>query len=383
LTNIFYMIIPILKLIFITATITQLVYWVFVFSKLAFYEKISNPNSANHVEGGPSVFLTEKPVSVVICARNEAINLENNLPHILNQDYPNYEVLVVNDASNDNSADILAAFEKQYPHLKVLTIYDKKMKGKKGALALGIESSTHELLLLTDADCYPLSKNWISSMVNTLGHKNIGLGYAPYKSSDSLLNRFIRFETVWTATQYMGFALAGMPYMGVGRNIIYTKNLYRFADGFKKHEKIMSGDDDLFVNSIITKNNFEIILNPETFMYSLPNTRWNGYITQKKRHFATATSYILKHQIILGILSLSHFLHFVTAVLLLILKVSTIFVILFILIRWLTIFTFYGKIFKKFQETDLLPSVLFLDVAYVFFYIVFAPALAAKAHKWQ
>jgi poly-beta-1,6-N-acetyl-D-glucosamine synthase len=372
------MFIPILKFLFISSTITQLVYWFFVFSKLAFYkEKTNTPTMPTSSE------FSNRPVSVVICARNEALNLEKNLPLILNQDYPNYEVLVVNDASTDNSASILTSFEKQYPHLNVITIHEKKIKGKKGALAVGIESSAHELLLLTDADCYPLSKNWISGMVNTLGHKNIGLGYAPYQSSDSLLNRFIRFETVWTATQYIGFALAGMPYMGVGRNMIYTKNLYRFANGFKKHEEIMSGDDDLFVNSIITKNNFEIILNPETFMVSVPKTRWNEYITQKNRHFTTATSYILKHQIILGILSLSHFIHFVTAVLLLALKISTIFVILLIVIRWLTIFTFYGKIFKKFQETDLLPSVLFLDVAYVFFYIVFAPALAAKAHKWQ
>jgi poly-beta-1,6-N-acetyl-D-glucosamine synthase len=369
------MFIPILKLLFIISTITQLVYWLIVFSKLAFF-KNSNPINSEAYGKGPSV-------SVIICARNEASNLEKNLPLILTQDYPDYEVLVVNDASTDNSAFILQSFQKQYPHLKVIDILEKKIKGKKGALALGIESSTHEHLLLTDADCYPLSKNWISGMVNTLGNKNIGLGYAPYKSSDSLLNRFIRFETVWTATQYMSFALAGMPYMGVGRNMIYTKNLYKKANGFTKHEKVMSGDDDLFVNSIITKNNFEIILNPETFMVSIPKTRWNEYFTQKKRHFTTATSYILKHQIILGMLSLSHFMHFVTAVLLLALKISTIFVILLLVARWLTIFTFYGKIFKKFQESDLLPSVLFLDFVYVFFYILFAPALAFQTHKWQ
>jgi poly-beta-1,6-N-acetyl-D-glucosamine synthase len=376
------MFIPILKLLFISATITQLVYWVFVFSKLAFYEKkVEQKPTIDESEGIP--FSTEKPVSVVICARNEARNLEKNLPLILNQDYPIYEVLVVNDASTDNSKSVLTFLQQQYPHLRVITIHEKKMKGKKGALALGIESSAYELLLLTDADCYPLSKSWISGMADSLGQKDIGLGYAPYKSSDSFLNRFIRFETVWTATQYMSCALAGIPYMGVGRNMIYKKKLYIFAGGFKKHEKIMSGDDDLFVNSVITKNNFEIILNPETFMVSVPKTQWNEYVTQKKRHFTTATSYTLKHQIILGMLSLSHFIHFVTALLLLALKISTIFVILLIIIRWLIIFTFYGKIFKKFQETDLLSSVLFLDVAYVFFYIVFAPALVAKTHKWQ
>jgi poly-beta-1,6-N-acetyl-D-glucosamine synthase len=370
------MIEPILKILFVSATLTQLVYWFFVFSKLAFYKKKETYNLKSKTETAPSV-------SVVICARNEASNLKKNLPLILTQDYSDYEVLVVNDASTDDTAIILDGLQKQYLHLNVINIHEKKMQGKKGALAKGIESSKHELLLLTDADCYPLSKNWISSMVDTLGEKNIGLGYAPHKSSDSFLNRFIRFETVWTATQYMGFALAGMPYMGVGRNMIYTKNLYKSANGFKKHERIMSGDDDLFVNSIITKNNFEIILNSETFMVSEPKTRWNEYITQKKRHFTTATSYTLKHKIILGILSLSHFLHFVTALFLLALKISTIFVILLIVIRWLTIFTFYGKILKKFQEIDLLPSVLFLDVVFVFFYIIFAPALVVRANKWQ
>ena len=376
------MIVPILKFLFVSSTLTQLGYWLFVFSKLAFYKKIKNTNQ-DAVKTDLLPNRPANPVSIVICARNEAVNLEKNLPHILSQDYGNYEVLVVNDASTDETEAILTAFQNRYANLKIRTISEKKIKGKKGSLAAGIEAAAHELLLLTDADCYPLSNQWLAGMVDGLKNKEIGLGYAPYKKSDTLLNRFIRYETVWTATQYMGFALAGMPYMGVGRNMIYMKKMYKIANGFQKHEKIVSGDDDLFVNAIITKNNFEIILNPETFMYSEPHTQWIAYFTQKKRHFSTATHYTLKHQIILGMLSLSHFVHFVTAVWLLALKISTIFVICFIVIRWLTIFMFYGKILRKFRETDLLPSVLALDIVHVFFYIIFAPTLIFKSQKWQ
>ena len=235
---------------------------------------------------------------------------------------------------------------------------------------------------MTDADCYPLSNRWIHDMVNDAHTKEIGLGYAPYEKRDGFLNKFIRFETVWTAIQYMSFALAGEPYMGVGRNMIYKKNLYLKAGGFQKHQHIASGDDDLFINSVVTKKNFKIILQPSTFMYSLPKTRWNAYFTQKKRHLSTSTSYILRHKIMLGILSLSHFLFFVTALCLLALKISTIFALTIIVVRTLIVWYFYGKILRRFHETNLSIWIPFLDVVYIFFYIIFLPALTLRTQKW-
>ena len=383
----------VLQLILFGAVACQLFYWIFIFSKLAFFEIKDNvvgtqntpPDPKYSVRLDPSV----SPVSVIICARNEAANLTKNLPLILNQEYPDFEVVVVNDASTDETEQILNTFSQQYKNLRVVHITDKKILGKKGALAAGIEAAHNDWLLLTDADCYPSpeggkpNKHWISSMVKGVNAKKIGLAYAPYAKRDGFLNTFIRFETVWTATQYMGFALVGLPYMGVGRNMIYKKKLYEKAGGFQKHEHIASGDDDLFINSVISKNNFKIILQPETFMLSEPKTQWNAYFTQKKRHFSTATSYTLEHKIMLGMLSASHFSYFVTVVCLLALKISTIFVLVTIVVRTVVIWYIYGKILHKLRERNLFWWIPLLDVVYVLFYIVFLPTLTFRTQKWQ
>ncbi len=382
------MIIFLLKIIFCGSALGQLAYWFFVFSKLAFYpQQINNETlkanvAAENVNFSLPLTASSSSVSVVICARNACENLRKNLPDILNQKYANFEVIVVNDASMDETAALLEEFSRTNKNLRIINVAEKKTPGKKGALALGIEAAQCEWLLLTDADCRPLSNLWISGMIKEVDTKEIGLGFAPYEKSDTILNRFIRFETVWTAVQYMGFAIAGEPYMGVGRNIIYKKKIYEKSEGFKKHAHLASGDDDLFINSVISKNNFEIILNPETFMPSEPHSRWNDYFTQKSRHFTTATSYTLKHQIMLGVLSLTHFLLFVTAFLLLALKISTIFVTLIIAVRMFVMLYFYDKILRKFQEQNLLFWMPLLDALYVFFYVIFTPALFLRNKKW-
>jgi poly-beta-1,6-N-acetyl-D-glucosamine synthase len=370
---------PIVFLIFILSTAVQLFYWLFVFSKLAFHPKQDIPTD-----------LSDTPsVSVVICARNEAHNLRHYLPKILEQDYPNYEVVLVDDASTDDSATILQELAQRYSHLRIIKVTEKKMMGKKGALAEGIAAAQHRWLLLTDADCYPLSKNWIKGMIaqtNTSEKSKIVLGYAPYENCDnSFLNKFIRFETVWTATQYFSFAIAGMPYMAVGRNYLYDKKLYESVNGFLTHADHPSGDDDLFVNQVITKKNFSTSLNEQTFMVSRPKTNWNDYFTQKTRHFSTGKRYLLTHQLVLGSVVLSHFFYFVTLIILIYSDFSTMFVPTSMAIRTMVIWTIYGRIINKLHESYLFWYIPLFDVVFALFYLVFAPAsiLRTSPRKWK
>jgi poly-beta-1,6-N-acetyl-D-glucosamine synthase len=367
--------------VFSIAAVVQLLYWCLVFSRLAFYKTEDTQNSKPKTQNSK---LSTPSVSIIICARNEGKNIKNNLPLILQQEYAStFEVIVVNDASTDETDSVLKDISTKYLHLRIVTIFEKKLKGKKGALAEGIKAAKNEWLLLTDADCTPFSMEWLSDMIKYNNEKDIGLGFSPYKKRDGFLNTFIRYEAVWTAIQYMGFGLTGMPYMGIGRNILYKKKIYENAGGFEKHGHIASGDDDLFINSVISEKNFSIILSPKTFMYSEPNTRWNGYFTQKKRHFTTATSYKLKHKILLGGLSASHFFYFVTSILALTLQISTIFVLSLILVRTLTIWFLYGKILLKFHDRPLIWWIPLLDTVYFLFYLVFAPALVMKTQKWN
>ena len=213
--------ITILLAIFICSFIVQLIYWCFLFSKLANFK---SPSKVAQIENR-----NDEPVSIIICARNEAQNLEKNLPRILNQNYRLFEVIVVNDNSNDTTYDVLLKYKKIYSNLQIINLDTKPlgMVGKKFPLKIGIESSKYATLLLTDADCCPSSSEWLFCMQSRITDTTkIVLGYGPYTFHPSLLNRFIRFETVYTAIQYFSFALGKLPYMGVGRNLAYRKELF-------------------------------------------------------------------------------------------------------------------------------------------------------------
>lgn len=363
--------------IFIFTTLIQLIFWLFLFSKLAFYKSPEDPNLNQD---------QKIPVSIIICARNEAENLKHNLPRILNQNDRLYEVLVVNDNSQDDTLKVLTYLCQKYSHLRIINFYNKNklQVGKKFALAKGIAEAKHEVLLLTDADCCPMSADWLGEMRAVVSDRiEVGLGYAPYYIKSGLLNKIIRFETVYTAVQYLSFALAGMPYMGVGRNLIYKKNLFRKANGFKKHEEIASGDDDLFINEVANSDNTRIILKPETFMLSPSKETWQGWFRQKSRHLTTGKHYRTKHKILLGLLSASHLAHYLAGVVVG-LKFSIIFAFLIYAVRVSVITVFYGLILKKLQDRALIKWIPILDAVFVVYYLVFAPILFfGKTKRWK
>jgi cellulose synthase/poly-beta-1,6-N-acetylglucosamine synthase-like glycosyltransferase len=233
-------------------------------------------------------------VSVIICARNEAEQLRKFLPAILRQDYPSYEVVVVNDGSEDESEEILAAFAAEHPHLRFTNLPDRGPRpgGKKLALTLGLKSAANDLVLLTDADCYPASDNWLKYMVSHLkDEKEIVLGYGAYERRKGLLNALIRYDTVFTAMQYFSFALKGKAYMGVGRNLAYRKALFFKGEGFSSHYHVATGDDDLFINQHATGRNTAIEIEKESHTISMPKTSFAAWVRQKRRHLGAGKHY--------------------------------------------------------------------------------------------
>ncbi|RYG21314.1 MAG: glycosyltransferase [Chitinophagaceae bacterium] len=270
----------------------QLYYSLFIHLKLATVKVDESINPA------------QKPISVIICGRNELPNLQRFLPSIFAQDYPNFEVIIVNDRSWDGTADYLEGLDKQYENLKVVTIAEgtKFIAGKKFAVTMGIKAATHEWLVFTDADCIPSSANWLRGMQQPIHSDTaIVLGYSPYLKKKSLLNCIIRLETFFTAVNYLSFALKGMPYMGVGRNMAYKKSLFFKNKGFAAHMHIPSGDDDLFVNANANSKNTEIQIHKDTHMWSEPKTSFLAYLRQKKRHYGAGKFYQAKHRMILSI----------------------------------------------------------------------------------
>ena len=241
-------------------------------------------------------------VSIIICARNERRNLALYLESFLKQDYENFEVIVVNDRSWDNSLIVLNELAKNYKKLKIVDIPDNETDhfGKKFALTLGIKAAQFEHILLTDADCKPSSDLWLAKMVNEFNQNiDIVLGASTYEKKKGLLNKLIRFDTAQIAVNYLGFAKANLPYMGVGRNLGYKKKNYESASGFKSHYHVASGDDDLLINQIANKNNTNILLDKDGITISIPENSWKKWIMQKSRHHTTNKYYKLKHKAIL------------------------------------------------------------------------------------
>jgi glycosyltransferase involved in cell wall biosynthesis len=288
--------------LFSVAFLIQLAYYLLVYLKLPLYKpaKISPSDTG---------------ISVIICAKNEEKNLENFLPLILEQDHPNFEVVVVNDSSVDHTEELLIRLSARYKQLRYTSIpaSDKHVRGKKLALTIGLKSARFDRVVLTDADCYPASNQWLNMMASNLSDKKrIVLGYGGYERHRGVLNSLIRYETVFTAIQYFSFAIKGKPYMGVGRNLAYHRSLFFENKGFASHYHILSGDDDLFVNENATGLNTAVELRLEAHTLSVPETTFAGWIKQKKRHISAGSHYRLKSRIRIAVEWISRIILYLT-----------------------------------------------------------------------
>lgn len=329
---------------------------------------------------------TEIPVSVVLAARNEYENLEKNLPLILEQSYSQFEVVVINDCSWDQTGPLLERLQQQYSHLKVVTLHEQEKypKGKKFALTLGIKAAQFEYLLLTDADCRPLSPNWIRHMAAAFGQKKeIVLGYSPYAKRPGLLNLFIRYETFMTALSYFSLALSGVPYMGVGRNLAYRRSLFFSVKGFANHNHLISGDDDLFVNETARQGNVAIEISKDAFMVSEPKENFASWKNQKLRHLSTGKYYKTAHKFWLALHSISTIVFYIalTAGWLFTLNLPDLpwlamdFWLMglgsLMLFRWIWMMAIFFSAMKKLGEFRLWPFIPFLDGLFAGYLLVF------------
>lgn len=335
----------------------QLYFLLFVYSRLAFYKKPLKKES-----------LETLPLSVIICARNEEENLRKNLPAILHQDYPRFEVVLVNDFSEDETTWLLKKLCKQYDHLKVVEIAEhvRLKHGKKFAVTLGIKAAQYEHLVFTDADCSPQSDRWLQHMADSFnGGEEIVLGYSPYMRKPGLVNALIRFETFHTAMSYLSYALRGNAYMGVGRNLGYTKSLFFRGKGFAAHMHIPSGDDDLFVNQNATPDNTAICIDPEAQVWSEPKTTFSAYMQQKTRHAGASKAYRPAHRRMLATQLISAFLFYILAPLLLVLYPMYWYIVVgMYLLRLAVQLAIYLPVMKKLQVKGLIWGLPLLDVLF-------------------
>jgi cellulose synthase/poly-beta-1,6-N-acetylglucosamine synthase-like glycosyltransferase len=329
---------------------------------------------------------TPTGMSVIVCAHDEEDNLRKLIPILLAQDHPNFEVIIVNDRSNDGTYDYLLKATTEDPRLRMVTVRDvpKHMTGKKFALTMGIKAARHDWVLLTDADCRP-GPSWIAGMnQHIVDNKSIVIGVSPYEKHEGLLNTFIRFESLLTAIQYVGFALSGRPYMGVGRNLAYRRQLFLESKGFNDHLDIIGGDDDLFVNRHATSANVAVAIGPGVVVHSVPKKTWRELFYQKLRHLSVGKRYKAADRFLLGLFSITWILSPFTWVAMPFLGIQWSIVGGLIVLRLVLLCTVFNVAPRILGEPFEAWKVPFLDFIYAFYYLVAGPiALVTKRVRWK
>ncbi len=338
---------------------------------------------SNHIEQATA----NQPVSVIICAKNEDDNLTEFLPKVLTQNYPTFEVIVVNDCSYDNTENVIDEFAKIFTNLKKSTIKedDYYKHGKKFAIIIGIKAAQYNNLVFIDADCYPADENWLSQMSKGfVNKKDIVLGYGAYQKDKGLINKLIRFDTFLIGANYLSAAIKGKAYMGVGRNLAYTKELFYNQKGFAKHYHIKSGDDDLFINQACSAQNTNIAISHSAITYSLAKKTFQEWKRQKQRHLTTAPHYTSVSKLKLAYSIAAQYGFYLSLFSLLLFPATLLLALIGFVVKVSIQLIIFNKASKKLNELDLWQLSFFYEIALVVIYPIFhISKMLHKPNKWK
>jgi cellulose synthase/poly-beta-1,6-N-acetylglucosamine synthase-like glycosyltransferase len=366
-----------LIVVFVVVVVIQLIYWTL------FLIAVSKKRAVSESSG--------EGVSVVVCAHDEENNLRQLIPSLLQQNYPKFEVIVVNDRSNDGTYDYLLEATKLHPKLKMVNVKDTPahVNSKKYALTLGIRAAANDWVLLTDADCRPQTDEWIHTMSRSFnGKAQFVLGFSPYNATAGFLNHFIRFESLVTALQYFTFAIFNNPYMGVGRNLAYRKSLFLEKKGFNNLLHVTGGDDDLFVNLHANGNNTRVEFSATSLVTSIPEKTFRDFFHQKVRHLSIGKRYRFGHKLLLSAFNLSWILTWITGVWLILLGFTdyrlAIAGVSGIFLRWMLAIFSVRAIAKTSKLSFTFAIIPVLDFLYPIYYISTGlVALFTKKVRWK
>ena len=242
------------------------------------------------------------PVSVVMAVRDESHLLIKSLPVLLSQDYPNYEVVVVNDNSIDETAQLVTDFKTTYPNLHYvdLTSSISNIRGRKFPLALGIKAAKNEIVVLTDASSIPASPYWLQHIAGRFTRKTrVVYGGVSVFRKPGFLNALMRYDAVRSLVLAFSYTLSGMPVMANGRNLAYTRSLFlKNKETFVSQPRMPYGDDDIFMNKVASSLDCDVEPDPDAMVSQngLTPKRW---FNQKKASFVTRSYYSFRSRFLL------------------------------------------------------------------------------------
>jgi glycosyltransferase involved in cell wall biosynthesis len=365
-------------ILFFAAILIQTTY--FIFFTIAFNRKNAGLKTI-------SPLVRREPVSILVCAHDEEQNLKELLPLLLKQNYSDFEVIIINDRSNDGTFDYLLEVGKNDARVRMVNVdrIPPHVNSKKYSLTLGIKAAKYDLLLLTDADCRPDSEDWISSMSSAFEEKTqFVLGFSPYRKSKGFLNLFIRFESLLTAMQYYSFALLRNPYMGVGRNLAYRKSFFLAGKGFNEFMNVTGGDDDLYVNKHANSINTSLVLNKAATIHTFAEESWGDFIRQKKRHLSVGRLYKFKHRFWLGLFMVSWLISWLTVIPAALLSTFPLLIAGLMIFRIMSLFFAFNTALQRLEHKFELWTLPFLDFLFSIYYLTTGLlTLGSKDVRWK
>lgn len=327
-----------------------------------------------------------QPITIIVAAHNEAHHLPKLIPALLEQDYPDFEVILALDRCTDESLEVLKQF-RSHSFLRILEIAEtpSAYSGKKYALKTAIDAAANDLLVFTDADCIPESDLWLQTIDASFGSDTkIAIGYSPYEHHPGMLNRLIRYETIFVALQYFAFAKLGIPYMGVGRNMAYYKSFYQSKQGFGAFSRITGGDDDLFISHHATRLNLNSYYKEGSFVFSKPKLTWKSWFKQKQRHLSVGKHYKSSHQIILSLLGASQVGFWLTFVILVALNASLSPLAVCYFCRMICFSLFFAKGIRTIGDRFEWWWIPLMDVIHTIYLLIIGPiGYFTKKVKWN
>ena len=358
----------IILIVFGVALLIQLLYHWLMFSRLAFHKNHHRPKSDSELE----------PVSIVLCARNAYEYLTELIPVLLGQDYPDFEIVVVNDCSDDETEEYLKDLERREPRIKPVQLKQHLnfFNGKKFPLSMGIKSAQNDLIVLTDCNCMPSNDQWLRSVVNYYGkNTEVVIGYSPFFQKKGLLNQLMRFDALQNGLLYLSAALKGQPYMGNGKNLSYRKELFYRNKGFTSHYTTSVGDDDLFVSQVATKKNTEVLIDAENIVHTIPTGSFRLWMRQKSSRYSTIPQYSPRTRLMLSVFYISQFLFYASFIALMCLSPAAFSIangaafyipilVFFFLLRYGSQLIIYHKSSKRLGEKGLLPGLIAYDLLF-------------------
>ena len=360
----------IVLIVFGVCLLIQLLYHWVPFSRVAFYKNRRPPRYDSDLE----------PVSIVLCARDAYEHLVELVPALLGQNYPDFEVVIVNDCSDDETEEYLKDLARREPRVRPVQLKQHLnfFNGKKFPLSMGIKAAQNDLIVLTDFDCMPSTKEWLRSVVDCYGRDTeMVIGYSPYVRRKGLLNALIRFDALQNALLYLSAALKGHPYMGIGKNLSYRKELFYRNKGFISHYTTTVGDDDLFVSQAATRKNTEVLINAENAIFTTPPSAFGQWWRQRCGRHSTVRHYSAAARLRLSLFYASQLFFYVSFITLLVLspafvitggEVFYIPILAFLfLLRYASQLIVYRNASKRLGDKGLLPLLILCDVLFAFF----------------